>query len=74
MDARDRHGEAGVLRLLNRHLAVAVRIDARDVTACFGGRWCALRQSKFFIHLIRVDVVERVGNDISFDSVCVLIV
>ena len=32
---RDRYREAGILRLLDRHLTIAVGIDARDVLIFF---------------------------------------
>ncbi len=76
MIARNRHGEPGVLRLLDRHLAVPIHIDARDVTVFRHGLGFSrtLGQPERLVHLVRVHVVERIGNDISFDSVCVLIV
>lgn len=77
MVTHDWHRETGVFRLLDRHLTIAIRIYARDI-ACGLGRRCSFRftfcEAEFFVHLIRVDIVERIGNDISFDRIGVLVV
>ena len=77
MVAHNRHRETGVFRLLNRHLTVAIRIYARDI-ACGFRCSCGIRftfcEAERFVHLIRVHVVEGIGDDISFDRIGVLVV
>jgi len=80
---RDRHREAGILRLLDRHLTIAVGIDARNIFSRCGivrGRRCSfcflllfLRQTECSIRFVRIAVLEPVDDSVSTDRIGILI-
>lgn len=80
---RDWHRKAGVLRLLDRYLTIAVGIDARDILSRYsiGSRlrcrflFCLLflRQTECSIRLVRIAVLEPVDDGVSTDRVGILI-
>ncbi len=77
MVTHDGHREAGVFHFLNCHLTVAVRIYARDIACGLGSRYgfqFTFCEAERFVHFIRVHVVGRIGNDISFDIIGMLLV